>query len=64
MSVGFPSPSLSAKVGMPGGVVARLRPEDPEFFPEFFAGLVAVVDEAQGTDGTLVAEALVDERGG
>ena len=48
---------------MPVIVVTRLRLKDPEFFPEFFAAAVAVVEQAKSTDGNLAAEVLADENG-
>ena len=41
-------------------VVTRLRLRDPAFFDEFFASAVAVVEQAQGTEGNLAADVLAD----
>jgi hypothetical protein len=48
---------------MPVIVVTRLRLKDPEFFDEFFAAAVAVVEQAKSTDGNLAADVLADENG-
>jgi len=45
---------------MPIIVVTRLRLRDPAFFDEFFASAVAVVEQAQGTDGNLNADVLAE----
>jgi hypothetical protein len=45
---------------MPVIVVTRLRLRDPALFDQFFAGAVAVVEQAQGTEGNLSAEVLAD----
>jgi quinol monooxygenase YgiN len=45
---------------MPVIVVTRLRLRDPAFFDEFFASAVAVVEQAQATEGNLSAEVLAD----
>ena len=45
---------------MPVIVVTRLRLRDPAFFDEFFAGAVAVVEQAQGSAGNLSADVLAD----
>jgi hypothetical protein len=45
---------------MPVIVVTRLRLRDPALFNEFFAGAVAVVEQAQGTEGNLSADVLAD----
>jgi heme-degrading monooxygenase HmoA len=45
---------------MPVIVVTRLRLKDPAFFDEFFASAVAVVEQAQGSDGNLAAEVLAE----
>ena len=41
-------------------VVTRLRLRDPAFFDEFFASAVAVVEQAQGSDGNLGADVLAE----
>jgi heme-degrading monooxygenase HmoA len=41
-------------------VVTRLRLKDPAFFDEFFASAVAVVEQAQGTEGNLGADVLAE----
>jgi hypothetical protein len=45
---------------MPLIVVTRLRLRDPAFFGEFFASAVAVVEQAQGTEGNLGADVLAE----
>ncbi len=45
---------------MPVIVVTRLRLGNPALFDEFFAAAVAVVTQAQGTDGNLGADVLAD----
>jgi hypothetical protein len=45
---------------MPVIVITRLRLKDPAFFDEFFASAVAVVEQAQGSDGNLGAEVLAE----
>jgi heme-degrading monooxygenase HmoA len=45
---------------MPVIVVTRLRLRDPAFFEEFFASAVAVVEQAQGTEGNLGADVLAE----
>jgi hypothetical protein len=45
---------------MPVIVITRLRLRDPAFFEEFFASAVAVVEQAQGTEGNLAADVLAD----
>ncbi|HEY2306084.1 MAG TPA: antibiotic biosynthesis monooxygenase [Streptosporangiaceae bacterium] len=45
---------------MPVIVVTRLRLRDPAFFDEFFASAVAVVEQAQGTEGNLGADVLAE----
>jgi hypothetical protein len=45
---------------MPVIVVTRLRLRDPAFFDEFFASAVAVVEQAQGTEGNLSADVLAE----
>jgi Antibiotic biosynthesis monooxygenase len=45
---------------MPVIVVTRLRLRDPAFFDEFFASAVAVVEQAQGTEGNLAADVLAE----
>jgi len=45
---------------MPLIVVTRLRLRDPAFFDEFFAAAVAVVEQAQGTEGNLGADVLAE----
>ena len=45
---------------MPVIVITRLRLRDPAFFDEFFASAVAVVEQAQGTDGNLAADVLAE----
>jgi quinol monooxygenase YgiN len=39
-------------------VVTRLRLRDPSFFDEFFAAAVAVVEQAQSSEGNLAADVL------
>ena len=41
-------------------VVTRLRLRDPAFFDEFFASAVAVVEQAQGSEGNLGADVLAE----
>jgi hypothetical protein len=45
---------------MPVIVVTRLRLKDPAFFDEFFATAVAVVDQAQHSEGNLGADVLAE----
>lgn len=45
---------------MPVIVITRLRLKDPAFFNEFFASAVAVVEQAQRSDGNLGAEVLAE----
>jgi Antibiotic biosynthesis monooxygenase len=45
---------------MPVIVITRLRLRDPAFFEEFFASAVAVVEQAQGTEGNLAADVLAE----
>jgi hypothetical protein len=45
---------------MPVIVVTRLRLRDPAFFDEFFASAVAVVEQAQGTQGNLATDVLAE----
>ncbi len=45
---------------MPVIVITRLRLRDPAFFDEFFASAVAVVEQAQGTEGNLAADVLAE----
>jgi hypothetical protein len=45
---------------MPVIVITRLRLRDPAFFDDFFASAVAVVEQAQGTDGNLGADVLAE----
>jgi len=45
---------------MPVIVVTRLRLKDPAFFDEFFAAAVAVVEQAQASDGNLGADVLAE----
>jgi len=45
---------------MPSIVVTRLRLRDPAFFDEFFASAVAVVEQAQGTEGNLAADVFAE----
>ena len=45
---------------MPVIVITRLRLKDPAFFDEFFASAVAVVEQAQGTEGNLAADVLAE----
>ena len=45
---------------MPVIVVTRLRLKDPAFFDEFFASAVAVVEQAQSSDGCLGADVLAE----
>ncbi len=45
---------------MPVIVVTRLRLRDPAFFDEFFASAVAVVEQAQATEGNLSADVLAE----
>jgi hypothetical protein len=41
-------------------VVTRLRLREPEFFDQFFAAAVAVVEQATSSDGNLVADVLAE----
>jgi hypothetical protein len=41
-------------------VITRLRLRDPAFFDEFFASAVAVVEQAQISEGNLAADVLAD----
>ena len=41
-------------------VVTRLRLKDPAFFEEFFASAVAVVEQAQNSEGNLGADVLAE----
>ena len=43
---------------MPVIVVTRLRLKDPAFFGDFFADAVAVVEQAQNSEGNLGADVL------
>ena len=43
---------------MPRLVVTRLRLRDPQFFDDFFAAAVAVVEQAKASEGNLAAEVL------
>jgi quinol monooxygenase YgiN len=45
---------------MPVIVVTRLRLKDPALFDEFFATAVAVVEQAQNTEGNLGADVLAE----
>jgi heme-degrading monooxygenase HmoA len=45
---------------MPVIVVTRLRLKDPALFDEFFASAIAVVEQAQNSDGNLGADVLAD----
>jgi hypothetical protein len=45
---------------MPVIVVTRLRLRDPAFFDDFFASAVAVVEQAQATEGNLAADVLAE----
>ena len=45
---------------MPVIVVTRLRLRDPAFFDEFFANAVAVVEQAQNSQGNLHADVLAE----
>ena len=45
---------------MPVIVITRLRLRDPAFFDEFFASAVAVVEQAQATEGSLGADVLAE----
>ena len=45
---------------MPVIVVTRLRLKDPVIFAEFFASAVAVVEQAQGSEGNLSADVLAE----
>ena len=45
---------------MPIIVVTRLRLRDPAFFDEFFANAVAVVEQAQNSQGNLGADVLAE----
>lgn len=45
---------------MPVIVVTRLRLKAPAFFDEFFASAVAVVEQAQNSEGNLSADVLAD----
>src|SRR5258708_15041761 len=48
------------EVAMPVIVVTRLRLKDPAFFDEFFASAVAVVEQAQNSEGNLGADVLAE----
>jgi hypothetical protein len=48
------------EVAMPVIVVTRLRLKDPGLFDEFFASAVAVVEQAQKSEGNLGAEVLAE----
>ena len=41
-------------------VVTRLRLKDPAFFDEFFASAVAIVEQAQSSEGNLAADVLAE----
>jgi hypothetical protein len=41
-------------------VVTRLRLRDPKFFDEFFAHAVAVVEQAENSQGNLAADVLAE----
>ena len=45
---------------MPVIVVTRLRLSDPALFDEFFASAVAVMEQAEHSDGNLGADVLAD----
>ncbi|HEY2639130.1 MAG TPA: hypothetical protein VGI66_04505 [Streptosporangiaceae bacterium] len=45
---------------MPVIVVTRLRLRDPVFFDDFFAGAVAVTEQAQRSEGNLGADVLAE----
>ncbi len=45
---------------MPVIVVTRLRLRDPAFFGEFFASAVSVVEQANGSAGSLGADVLAE----
>jgi Antibiotic biosynthesis monooxygenase len=45
---------------MPVIVVTRLRLKDPMFLDEFFASAVAVVEQAQNSEGNLGADVLAE----
>lgn len=45
---------------MPVIVVTRLRLRDAAFFDEFFAGAVAVTEQAQNSEGNLGADVLAE----
>jgi heme-degrading monooxygenase HmoA len=45
---------------MPVIVVTRLRLRDPALFDEFFASAVAVVEQAENSEGNLGADVLAD----
>ena len=45
---------------MPVIVVTRLRLKDPALFDEFFASAVAVVEQAQNSEGNLGADVLAE----
>lgn len=45
---------------MPVIVVTRLRLKDPALFNEFFASAVAVVEQAQNSEGNLGADVLAE----
>lgn len=50
----------SGGIVMPVIVVTRLRLRDPALLDEFFAAAVAVMEQAQKSDGNLGADALAD----
>jgi hypothetical protein len=45
---------------MPRVVITRLRLRDPALLDDFFAAAVAVLEQAQATDGSVGADALQD----
>jgi heme-degrading monooxygenase HmoA len=45
---------------MPRLVVTRLRLRDPQFFDDFVAAAVAIVDQAKSSEGNLAAEVLAE----
>ncbi|HEX3955451.1 MAG TPA: hypothetical protein VHZ03_02335 [Trebonia sp.] len=52
--------SLRREIVMAIIVVARLRLRDPSFLDEFFTHAVAVLEQAQKSDGNLGADALAE----
>ena len=61
VGTGCPGEGFGAReVAMPVIVVTRLRLKDPALFDEFFASAVAVVEQAQSSEGNLGADVLAE----